>query len=143
MGRTRGEQAVLLHMLATRLLRFARRNDGTGGLGPAQVSALGLLVERGPMSIRALAEAEGVAHATMSRLVSMLEEVGAITKARDADDARRQRIELTAKGRRLEADARERSQKLVDELVGMLRPETVDELVVVLGKLTRWLGRGP
>lgn len=135
------EQAVLLHTLAARLLRFARRSDGTAGLGPAQVSALNLLLERGPMSIRALAEAEGVAHATMSRMISMLEEAGAVTKSRDEDDGRKQSIELTPKGRRLEAEARARRQRMVDEMVGMLRPETVDELIVVLGKLTRWIGR--
>lgn len=93
------------------------------------------------MSIGDLAEAEGVAHATMSRMASMLEEAGAITKTRDKDDARKQNIELTAKGRRLEAEARARRQRVIDEMVGMLRPETVDELVVVLGKLTRWIGR--
>lgn len=93
------------------------------------------------MTIRELADAEGIAHATMSRMVSMLEENGAVTKTRDKQDARKQKIELTAKGRRLEAAARERRQQLIDQMVGMLRPETVAELVGVLQKLTRWIGR--
>lgn len=135
------EQAALVHKLSARLLRFARRSDGRAGLGPAQTSAISLLAERGPMSIRELAEAEGVAHATMSRMVSMLEDNGAVTKSRDRHDGRRQKVELTAKGRRLEAAAQERRQQMIDQMVGMLRPETVSELIGVLEKLNRWIGR--
>lgn len=134
------ERAELLHSLAERVLRHARKGDGKAGLGPAQVSALGMLRERGDMSIKALAEAEGVAHATMSRMVSMLEKSGAVTKTRDGQDSRKQTVALTQRGREFEKEARARRQQLIDAMVGMLRIETVDELIVVMRKLNKWLG---
>jgi len=71
------------------------------GLGPAQASALSVLVFAGPRSLGALARAEQVRPPTMSRIVAGLERAGLVRRRPDRADARAVRLEATARGRRL------------------------------------------
>ncbi len=87
------------------------------------------------MSVRALAEHEGVAHATMSRMLSGLEDMGALTKAVDVHDRRRQLVRLTEKGKRLSEEANDRRRQMIEAVVSMLRQESVDDLTTVLSRL--------
>jgi DNA-binding MarR family transcriptional regulator len=135
-------QSIALHKAAARLLRAARRGDGRAGSGPAQTSALGALVEWGPMSVAQLAAREGVSHATMSRMLAALEDAGAVRKQADPADARRQIVRLTRKGRAIHGAAYARRQRMIDTLVAMLRPETVDDLVAVLSLMAQRTTRG-
>jgi len=135
MKQSRRAQVADLHAASMRLLRLARRGDGQAGLGPAQTSALNALLERGPMSVRALAAHEGVAHATMSRMLSGLENMGALTKTVDVRDRRRQLVKLTEKGKRLSEEAGDRRRQMIGAVVSMLRQESVDDLTAVLSKL--------
>src|ERR1700732_3646348 len=52
--------ADLLHSAAIHLLRKVRAQDRTAGIGPAQLSALSVLVFDGPRSLKELAEGEQV-----------------------------------------------------------------------------------
>lgn len=90
-----------LHSAAIHLLRAVRRTDATLGVGPAQLSALSVLVFGGPRSIGALARAEQVRLPTMSRLVRSLERAGLATRTPDPADARACRVHATALGRRV------------------------------------------
>ena len=90
-----------LHSAAIHLLRRVRKQDVASGLGPAQLSALSVLVFGGPMSLGELAAAEQVRPPTMSRMVTALERQKLIERARDAGDARRIRLRPTAKGHKL------------------------------------------
>ncbi|MGA7856601.1 MAG: hypothetical protein WCA11_01650, partial [Terracidiphilus sp.] len=72
---TRGEAqriADQLHSAAIHLLRSVRTQDRSLGVGPAQLSALSVLVFGGPRSLTELAEAEQVRPPTMSRIVAGL-----------------------------------------------------------------------
>lgn len=84
---------------ALHLLRAVRREDRALGVGPAQLSALSVLVFGGPRSIGALARAEQVRLPTMSRLVSALERDGLATRTPDPEDGRATRVHPTARGR--------------------------------------------
>jgi DNA-binding MarR family transcriptional regulator len=97
-----------LHSAAIHLLRRVRRQDMASGVGPAQLSALSVLVFAGPRSLGELAAAEQVKPPTMSRVVAGLKRSRLVEIARDPRDARRMQIRATAKGTRLLQQGRRR-----------------------------------
>src|SRR5579864_7112966 len=96
-GRQAAEVADRLHSAAIHLLRRLRVRDLASGVGPAQLSALSVLVFGGPRSLGELAEAEQVRAPTMSRIVSGLERAR-LVKREATEDGRRVRLVATAKG---------------------------------------------
>src|ERR1700758_4040260 len=87
----------LLHSAAIHLLRKVRARDRSMGIGPAQLSALSVLVFGGPRSLKELAHAEQVRPPTMSRIVTGLVRAGLVSR-KATDDKRRLRLEATTKG---------------------------------------------
>src|SRR5262245_48543334 len=120
--RTARETADRLHSAAIRLLRTVRRRDTASGLGPARLSALSVLVFRGPSTLKALAAAEQVKPPTMSRIVNGLAASGLIRRIASPVDARALRLEPTARGRRVLERARDRRVALLAGLLGGLEP---------------------
>jgi DNA-binding MarR family transcriptional regulator len=94
-----------LHSAAIRLLRRVALEDKRSGIGPAQLSALSVLVFAGPRSLSELAAAERVRPATMSRVVAGMRKAG-LVKTIATSDRRRIHIEASAKGRRILQAAR-------------------------------------
>jgi DNA-binding MarR family transcriptional regulator len=123
------EAADRLHSAAIHLLRRVRRQDTASGLGPAQLSALSVLVFGGPMGLGELAAAEQVRPPTMSRIVTAMARQKLVERTGHPDDARRIRLQATAKGRQLLQRGRtlriaylaERLQKLSPEDLRTLR----------------------
>jgi len=108
-----------LHSAAIHLLRRLRIRDSESGVGPAQLSALSVLVFGGPRSLGELAEAEQVKAPTMSRIVAGLERSG-LVKRKATEDKRRVRLEATAKGAKiLQEGRRRRVESLADALKGL------------------------
>ena len=105
---------------AIHLLRLVRQVDVAAGLGPAQLSALSVLVFGGPRSLGALAAAEQVRPPSMTRVVQELETAGYVRRRPDASDKRAIRLEATAKGRRLMLDGRDRRAALLASWLGAL-----------------------
>lgn len=101
------EIADKLHSAAIHLLRRVRVRDRESGIGPAQLSALSVLVFGGPRSLGELADAEQVRPPTMSRIVSGLERSG-LVKRHATEDGRRVRLEATAKGTKILWEGRQR-----------------------------------
>jgi DNA-binding MarR family transcriptional regulator len=101
------ELAARLHSAAIHLLRRLRVSDRASGVGPAQLSALSVLVFGGPRSLGELAEAEQVRPPTMSRIVAGLERAG-LVRRHTTEDKRRLRLEATAKGTNLMQEGRKR-----------------------------------
>jgi DNA-binding MarR family transcriptional regulator len=97
-----------LHSAAIHLLRRVRRQDAATGVGPAQLSALSVLVFAGPKTLGELAAAEQIKAPTMSRIVAGLKRSRLIEITRDPHDARRLHIAPTAKGTRLLQQGRQR-----------------------------------
>ncbi|MGE5233872.1 MAG: MarR family winged helix-turn-helix transcriptional regulator [Acidobacteriota bacterium] len=113
-----------LHSAAIHLLRALRKADQAAGLSPARLSALSVLVFRGPASLGELANAEQVQPPTMSRLVAALERDGLVRRAPDPEDRRAVRLEATARGARLlEAGRRRRVARLTRLLDGRSHDE--------------------
>src|SRR2546427_11641056 len=89
-----------LHSAAIHLLRRLRVRDRESGIGPAQLSALSVLVFGGPRSLGELAAAEQVRPPTMSRIVTGLERAG-LVRRHATEDGRRGRLEASATGRKI------------------------------------------
>jgi len=96
-----------LHSAAIHLLRRLRVRDRESGVGPAQLSALSVLVFGGPKSLGELADAEQVRAPTMSRIVAGLQHSG-LVRRHATEDARRIRLEATPKGVSLMWEGRQR-----------------------------------
>ena len=114
-----------LHSAAIHLLRRVRRQDVASGLGPAQLSALSVLVFGGAMGLGELAAAEQVRPPTMSRIVAALERRKLVERASDSGDARRIRLRPTTKGQKLLHQGR---RLRIDDLAGRLQKLSAEEL---------------
>lgn len=101
------ELADQLHSAAIHLLRRLRVRDRESGIGPAQLSALSVLVFGGPRSLGELADAEQVRPPTMSRIVAGLQRAR-LVRRHATEDGRRVRLEATPKGVALMWEGRKR-----------------------------------
>lgn len=112
--------AARLHKAAIRLLRMVRAADDESGVSAPKLSALSVLTFAGPQSLSALARAEQVTPATMSKLVSDLEAEGLVAKRANAEDKRGVRIEVTTRGRALMEKGRARRLALLERQLAKL-----------------------
>lgn len=112
-----------LHSAAIRLLRRVRTEDRASGVGPAQLSALSVLVFGGRMSLSELAAAEQVKPPTMVRIVQGLSQDGLVITNSDKQDRRKLVISPTTRGRELMLRARERRVRAMAELIAAASEE--------------------
>jgi DNA-binding MarR family transcriptional regulator len=120
------ERAALadrLHSLAIHLLRRVRRGDDAAGLSAPRLSALSVVIYRGPISLTELAKAEGVTAPTMTRLVQALVRAGLVEKSVAEIDYRVVLLRATEAGRRTLDRARARRLAALEELLQRLGPE--------------------
>ena len=136
------ETADRLHSAAIHLLRRLRIRDRESGVGPAQLSALSVLVlGGGPRSLGELAEAEQVRPPTMSRIVAGLVRAGLVRRGK-TEDGRRIRLEATAKGTRILQESRQRRvESLAQALLSLPEGDRLRlvELTDLLDQLLRKL----
>ena len=125
-----------LHSAAIHLLRRLRVRDLASGIGPAQLSALSVLVFGGPRSLGELADAEQVRPPTMSRIVAGLERDGMVRR-HETEDKRRFRLEATAKGTKILEEGRRRRVESLARAAQLLDEAEVQKL----GELTELLER--
>lgn len=114
------EAADRVHSAAIHLLRGLRIRDRESGIGPAQLSALSVLVFGGPKSLAELAQAEQVKPPTMSRIVAGLVRAKLVQTATNQDDRRAVVINPTLKGIRLMHGARMRRVESLARAVAAL-----------------------
>jgi DNA-binding MarR family transcriptional regulator len=121
------ETADRLHSAAIHLLRRLRVRDRESGIGPAQLSALSVLVFGGPRSLGELADAEQVRPPTMSRIVAGLEGAG-LVRRHATEDGRRVRLEASAKGTKILQEGRKRRVESLAKAVSSLSEEEQQKL---------------
>jgi DNA-binding MarR family transcriptional regulator len=126
--RRRSEEiADRLHSTAIHVLRRVRAQDAAGGISPARLSALSVIVFAGPISLNDLAAAEQVRPPTMSRIVDALEASGFARRRLNEEDRRAVLIEATARGTAvLRAGRKRRVQFLAAHLTGMSATELAE-----------------
>lgn len=134
------ELATRLHAATLHFLRRVRTVDRGLPIGPAQLSALSVLVFGGPRTLGALAKAEHVKPPTMTRIVAGLEAAGLAVRQPLPGDRRAAQVRATAKGARLMARGREQRVTAVLELLaGATAAEraTLSAAAEVLSRLAR------
>jgi DNA-binding MarR family transcriptional regulator len=121
------EIADELHSAAIHLLRRLRVRDRESGIGPAQLSALSVLVFGGPRSLGELADAEQVRPPTMSRIVAGLER-SRLVRRNATEDGRRVRLEATPKGVSLMWEGRKRRVQSLAKALAALQENDREQL---------------
>jgi DNA-binding MarR family transcriptional regulator len=116
-----------LHSTAIHLLRRLRVVDRASGIGPAQLSALSVLVFGGPRSLGELAAAEQVRPPTMSRVVAGLVRAK-LARRHTGEDRRSILIEPTASGTRILTEARKRRVATLAAALRSLSPRELKKL---------------
>ena len=141
MGAELEDVALRLHGVAVHLLRRAWAHDAEMGLSRSRASALSVLAFRGPMMLTELATAEHVTAATMSRLVSALEQDGYVERLRHPTDARAVRLRATAAGKRVIEAGRRRRVEVVAELLSDFDEKEIARVRQAMQLLERVLAR--
>jgi DNA-binding MarR family transcriptional regulator len=116
-----------LHSAAIHLLRRLRVRDRESGIGPAQLSALSVLVFGGPRSLGELAGEEQVRPPTMSRIVAGLERAR-LVRRRATEDGRRVRLEATSRGTKILQERRMRRVESLAHALSLLPQEELQQL---------------
>jgi DNA-binding MarR family transcriptional regulator len=132
------ETADRLHSAAIRLLRLVRSEDAQSGIGPAQLSALSVLVFGGAKTVSELATLEQVRPPTMSRIVDGLVRKKLVQRVEDEADRRTVRVSTTAKGEKLMLAGKERRVKALAarfDALAAAELKTLDAASVLMLKL--------
>jgi DNA-binding MarR family transcriptional regulator len=130
------DTADRLHSAAIHLLRRLRVRDRESGVGPAQLSALSVLVFGGPRSLGELADAEQVRPPTMSRIVAGLEREG-LVRRHATEDGRRVRLDASANGAKILQAGRKRRVESLARALSALSNEDREKLRELLDHLEK------
>ncbi len=114
-----------LHSNAIHLLRRVRTEDSAMGIGPAQASALSVVVFGSPLTLNELAEAEQVRPPTMSRVVEALVREGLVRREANKNDRRSVIIFPTEKGTKIIQEGRNRREKRLIKLLSQLEADEI------------------
>jgi DNA-binding MarR family transcriptional regulator len=99
--------AAGLRLSTTRLARRLR-TEAEMGLTPSLLSALAVVHVHGPVTLGALAELEGIAPPTVTKIVGKLQDQDLVERLHDTSDRRVCRVVTTAAGEELLARSRAR-----------------------------------
>ncbi|WP_410600126.1 MarR family winged helix-turn-helix transcriptional regulator [Amycolatopsis sp. lyj-90] len=121
--------------LAVGRLSRSLRQAGVPGPGHGAISALATLVHYGQLRLGDLAAKEGVAAATMSRIVASLVEAGYVSRESDPIDRRAWLAEATEEGERLVSGVRSTRVNELGKRLERLTPEHQAALAVALPAL--------
>jgi DNA-binding MarR family transcriptional regulator len=133
------EIAARLRLSSTRLHRQLRRESGVDRT-PSQMSALAAIENHGPLTLKALAEYEGVAPPSITKVLAILEDDDLVSRSVDADDRRVSYVTTTKKGSALVAESRRRKTAWLAGRVRELSPEAqakLAEALDILEELTK------
>lgn len=138
MQTTTTDAAPLAGELRVVLGRLMRRLRAEHGFSLAQGAVVGRLDREGPQGVSDLAGKERMRPQSMAQTVADLETEGYVERNLDPTDRRRALISLTAAGRKLLADSRQRREgwlvRAIEELPGEDRA-VVERAVVLLAHL--------
>jgi DNA-binding MarR family transcriptional regulator len=122
------ELAEELRPALLRIARNLRRETEALGVTSHQVTLLWLVRDRPGLSLRELADEEGISAPSLSGHVDRLETAGLLRRVRSSDDRRRVGLELTDEGRTLLKRVRARRTTWLAERLAMLSEEERERL---------------
>jgi DNA-binding MarR family transcriptional regulator len=136
--------AATLYSGLAKVSRQLRHMELPHGFTPERLRTLATIQTNGPISVTALAEMEKVRPATISRMISSLEDDGFVKRREDARDKRSVLISTTPKGRQMYLRANRQYLKQLNEALASLDPQQqklVRELANLLDHLNTALDR--
>jgi DNA-binding MarR family transcriptional regulator len=123
-----------------RLTRELRKETEQLGVTGRQVTLL-WLVKRSPgLTLRGLAEEEGISPPALSGHVDRLEAAGLLVRVRSEVDRRRVGLKLTPAGERLLRGVRERRTTWLADRLGVLEADELAAIEAAVAPLTRLIG---
>ena len=128
------DDAVRLAEALARITKATRRQLHLP-LGVSTLNAMATVVEQGPMRLGDLAAHEGVTPATLSRIVTALEQGGFARRTPDPADRRSAFLEITDAGRDTLAEVRRARTELMLARVARLGPDQRHALAAALPAL--------
>jgi DNA-binding MarR family transcriptional regulator len=129
------ESVSRLRRAVAKLSRALNSPATAAGLTPTQASALGLLANRGPMSLVALNELEHLNPTMLSRVVGKLDAAGLIERHADPADLRAVLVEATSLGEEVSEKIRSQRTSAVDACLSALDGTQVRAIVKALPAL--------
>ncbi|WP_329054590.1 MarR family transcriptional regulator [Amycolatopsis sp. NBC_01488] len=123
-----------LYLAVGRLSRSLRQ-AGVPGPGHGAISALATLVISGQLRLGDLAAKEGVAAATMSRIIASLVEAGYVSRESDPVDRRAWLAKATEEGERLVSGVRSTRVQELNRRLDRLTPEHREALTAAIPAL--------
>ena len=123
--------AERLRFAVTRLARRMRQHTGTG-LSPTQAAALATVERKGPMPVGEVAEVEHISAPTATKTVDKLHDAGLVERRTDPNDRRVSLVSITAAGRELLTDVRQRKAAWLAEQLEGLEDDEVGRLTAAL-----------
>lgn len=124
------------YLALVRVTRALRREAPSGGLSAGPLSALFALSRYGPLRPTALAEAEGVAAASMTRILQSLEAEGLVQRTPDPSDGRASLVAVTAAGEAVVQQGTETKIAALRRRIGALADHDRVALEAALAALT-------
>jgi DNA-binding MarR family transcriptional regulator len=137
--RTHAGLASSLAVSVSRLSRRLRR-ERHSDLSPTQLSALGALMRKGPLTLGALARSENVQPPSMTRTVNCLEAMGMVVREPDPDDGRHVLLRVSEPGLELLNAERKRRDAWLAKRLKELEPQeraVLREAAVILERLAQ------
>lgn len=128
-----------LRPVLLRLTRELRRETEQFGITGRQATLLWLVKGSPGLTLRALAELEGISPPALSGHIDRLEDAGLLVRVRSSEDRRRVGLELTPAGDRLLHSVRERRTAWLAERLGALDPVAFEAVVAAVEPLRRLL----
>jgi DNA-binding MarR family transcriptional regulator len=122
------ELAEELRPALLRLARNLRRETEALGVTSHQVTLLWLVKTRPGLSLRELADEEGISAPSLSGHVDRLESAGLLRRVRSSGDRRRVGLELTPEGRALLKRVRARRTTWLAERIAVLSDDERERL---------------
>jgi DNA-binding MarR family transcriptional regulator len=131
---------VLSHLLRRLVVTLPSEVQGVARVTPEQFSVLDRLLDGGPVSMKELAAARGVALNTATSLVDRLVAGGLVERRGDPDDRRVVRVAVTERGRVLVERLRTAREAVMRRLFDDLGDEEIDRVLAAMPALTRLAG---
>lgn len=131
------QRSLPLALLRSREVVMARFRPMLAGydLTDQQWRVIRVLAEKSPRDATEVAQEAFILAPSLTRIIRSLEERGLITRQRDAEDARRAVLALTASGRDLVATITPHSRRIYADLEERYGRERMESLLDLLGEL--------
>ena len=128
-----------LRPVLLRLTRELRRETEQFGITGRQATLLWLVKGSPGLTLRALAEMEGISPPALSGHIDRLERSGLLVRVRSTDDRRRVGLELTEEGDRILRSVRERRTAWLAGRLGALDPTELEAVSAAVEPLRQLL----